>query len=1128
MLLWRAQRRDMPDIASWLAELGLGRYAGLFAANEVDFDSLRYLTEEDLKAIGLPLGPRRKVLAGIAALPKQAQAQSTSGSEFLTRRNQAERRHLTVMFVDLAGSTALSARHDPEDMRETVWNYQKAVASEVRQFEGHVAKFMGDGVLAYFGWPRAHEDDAERAVRAGLAIVEQVALLKTPAGKPLSCRVGIATGNVVVGDLVGEGAAQEEAVVGATPNLAARLQELAAPGRVVVSEQTRRLLGGGVVVEDLGPVKLKGFAEPLRAFSITGERAVESRFAARTTASVSLVGREEELSILTRRWELAKRGEGQLVLLSGEPGIGKSRLVLGLLERITGEPHLRINFQCSPFHVYSAFYPVVSQIARDAGFAAEDLPEQKMDKLRDWLMRAKSRRSDELTVFAALLSLPDGGRLSEIEPDPERRRARIFEALLHQCKRLAKDQPLICVFEDMHWSDPSTKEFVERLVEWIPSWPVLLLVTCRPEFASPWTGLAHSTLMALTRLSVSSSAELVTRLAGEKRLPGDVARQIIAKTDGIPLFIEELTRTVIESEANLPQTGDLVPHRSLPPDTFVPATLHDSLMARLDRLPDVRDVAQLGAVIGRSFDYKLFNAVAGEDDKTLTPTLVKLEEAGILIRRGNPPDSSYSFRHALIQDVAYGSLLRGKRRGYHRRIAAALERLSPGVAETDPALLAHHYAQGGEPALAVRYLRRAGERAVAAAANAEAADNFAKALTLLEDVPESPKRANEEIAIRLSLGGVQVQELGPGSAEAEHTYIRAKELCESSGKPQQHFTALWGMWFVYYHRGDMYRAREFGDALLSLSQTLDDTALTLEAHHVQWGSLTLTGDFRGALAHAEEGISLYDRDRHHSLTFVYGGHDPGGCAHGLGAVILCLLGYPKRARQQCAAALTLARGLNHPYTVFESLFDALVVDLLTRDLDAIDEHTGVIDGLLQDRRLSSVAWGVNSGCRGWLLAERGFLERGLELMRNSQSSWRSHFGAWCYPLDACLATLLGRAARAEEGLQLVDQSLQAAAQGGAHWWDGELYRVRASLHYLQESDKRREAEADLEKAITDARGRGARYLELRAANELARLWAQSGDRLRARDLLAPIYDWFIEGSETPDLIEARDLLNTLR
>ncbi len=1036
----------------------------------------------------------------------------------------AERRQLTVMFVDLVGSTALSARLDPEDLREVIGAYHRYVADTVGRYDGFVAKYMGDGVLAYFGWPRAHEDEAERAVRAGLSVVQRVALLKGPTGEPLSCRVGIATGNGVVGDLTGEGVAQEEAVVGATPNLAARLQELAETGRVVIAEQTRRLLGDGFVVEDLGPLKLKGFADPLRAFAIAGERVVESRFAARTMASVvPLIGREEELSILVRRWERAKRNEGQIVVLSGEPGIGKSRLVQDLLKQISGEPHARLDYQCSPFLVHSAFHPLIAQIARDAGFAAQDLPEQKMEKLRALMLRSDGAPFNHVLVFAALLSLPGGERLSEIEPDPERRRAQIFTALLHQLEGLTRRQPLICVFEDMHWADPSTKEFVERLVEWIPSRPVLVLITSRPEFASPWTGLAHSTLLALSRMSTSNSAELITRLAGDTHLSDDVVRQIVANTDGIPLFLEELTRTIIEAGALVPES--LILQRTIPTEILVPATLHDSLMARLDRLPDIRDVAQLGAVIGRSFDYKLLAAVAGQNDEKLTTALEKLEKTGLLVRRGHPPDSSYSFRHALIQDVAYGSLLRGKRQDYHRRIAEALERLSPGIGETDPALLAHHYAQGGVPASAIHYFRRAGERAVETGGNAEAADNFSKALTILERVPESPERACEEIDIRLGLSGAQLQEISPASAEAERNYARALELAERWGTPQQRFAALWGMWYVPYHRGDEYRAREFGDSLLPLAQALKDTALTLEAHHVQWGTLTLTGDFRNALAHTEEGISLYERDRHHRLTFVYGGHDPGGCARGLNALTLCLLGYPERARRQCSAALALAQEINHPYTLFEALFNALLIDLLTRDLDAIDQHIGEVDELVP--KLSRVVWGVNSGYRGWLLAERGFLERGLDLMRGAQSSWHSHYGSWCYPLDASLAYLFGRAARLKEGLEVVDQSLQSAVQGGAHWWDAEFYRVRAGLHGSEGSDRRRQAEADLEKAVADAHDRGARYIEIRAATELARLWAGGGEPQRARELLAPIYEWFTEGLETPPLIEARDLLNAI-
>jgi predicted ATPase len=544
-------------------------------------------------------------------------------------------------------------------------------------------------------------------------------------------------------------------------------------------------------------------------------------------------------------------------------------------------------------------------------------------------------------------------------------------------------------------------------------------------------------------------------------------------------------------------------------------------MARLDRLPEVRDVAQLGAVIGRCFDYKLLAAVVGRDEERLTADLVNLEKTGVLIRRGVPPDSNYTFAHALIQDAAYGSLLRARRQDYHRRVAEALEKLLPGTVEADPALLAHHYTQAGVPDSAIRYLRQAGTHAVEAGANAEAVDNFAKALDLLARVPESRERAREEIDICLGLGVAKVQEMG--SSSAEDTYVRALKLSERWGTPQQKFAASWGMWYVHFQRGEEHRAREFGDALLPLAQTLKDTALILEAHHVQWGTLTLIGDFNSALAHSKEGISLYEPERHHWLTFVYGGHDPGGCAYGVNAVILCLLGYPERARRQCAAALDLAHKLNHPYSVADVLFSILIVALLTRDLDEIERHIGALDEL--QPRLPLVDWGLNSAYKGWLLTEHGFLEQGLDLMRGAE--WRARWGPWCYPLDASLAFLLGRMGHRDEALGLIDHCLNAAATGDAHWWDAEFYRVRAGLHGSSDSDGRREAEADLEKAVADARNRGARFLELRAATELARLWAIGGESRRAHELLTPIYGWFTEGFETADLKDAKALLDEL-
>ncbi len=550
-------------------------------------------------------------------------------------------------------------------------------------------------------------------------------------------------------------------------------------------------------------------------------------------------------------------------------------------------------------------------------------------------------------------------------------------------------------------------------------------------------------------------------------------------------------------------------------------------MARLDRLSDGREVAQIGAAIGRSFDYKMLSAVVRRSGESLQVALSQLEQMDILSRRGNPPSSSYSFKHALIQDAAYASLIRSTRRDYHRRIAFAMEELFSNLVTTDPQLLAHHYAEAGLLEPAVRYLRLTGVRAIETSAYPEAVNALAKALELVVRLPESSEQMREEIAIRLALGGAQVQSLGPTAAEVGETYRQAEGLCERFGTPKDRFTALWGLWFFHYMRGDVHRMREFGDGLLPLAQKLNDRALLLEAHHVQWAGLSLVGDLQKALAHTNEGIALYDRAAHHALTFVYGGHDPGLCARNLNAVSLCLLGYPEQARRGCEVALNLAREIGHPYTLMEGVFNILLVALLVRDPAGIEQHVSDLGKLICGGKLPRDASGLVDGFRGWAVAELGSVLDGLDLLHRGCAVWQSFFGAWCLPLDASIAATLGKAKKADEGLRLIKDALDTAEQGGAHWWDAELYRVRASLYLVADPEHSR-AETDLKRALAAARATKARWFELRAANDLARLFVERAELQKAYDLLGPIYGWFTEEFEAPDLIEAKTLLDELK
>ena len=658
----------MQQIADWLEKLGMSEYAQRFADNGIGFAALRHLTDQDLKDVGVLLGHRRIMLAAIQELGSPAAAQPATVE--LKPQETAERRQVTVMFSDLVGSTALSARMDPEDLREVISAYQKCVAETVRRFDGFVAKYMGDGVLAYFGYPQAHEDDADRAVRAGLELIAAVSALKAPVS--LQTRVGIATGLVVVGDLIGSGEAQERGIVGDTPNLAARLQGIAEPNTVVIADGTRKLLGNLFELDDLGSRDLKGIAGSVRAWAALRASSVASRFEAQhETKLTALVGRDEELELLHRRWRQAVDREGRVVLLSGEPGIGKSRLIVALEEQLQTDQYTPLRYFCSPLHTDSTLYPFVSQLERAAGFERNDTMEAKLDKLSS-LLDASPNHDNDVQLLGELLSVPTGDRYPSLNLSARQKKQKAIEALIRQLEVLARQRPVLMIFEDAHWIDPSSRELLDTTIERVARLPVLLVITFRPEFHPPWTGQAHVSTLNLSRLGRREGAALAGSVAGNNVLPEKIIEEIIERTDGIPLFVEELTKAVVEARV---QDGDEAStlNRVPPSALAIPATLHASLMARLDRLGAVaREVAQIGAAIGREFNYEVLAPIAQKTDMEVQTALSRLTEAELVFCRGTPPQATFLFKHALVRDVAYGSLLRGQRQHLHGRIANVL------------------------------------------------------------------------------------------------------------------------------------------------------------------------------------------------------------------------------------------------------------------------------------------------------------------------------------------------------------------------------------------------------------------------------------------------------------------------
>ena len=767
----------MQQIADWLEKLGMSEYAERFAENKIDVSVLHHLTDQDLKDIGVALGHRRKILAAIAEFAGAAPAVSKPvlAAEPKTR-DSAERRQVTVLFSDLVGSTALSARMDPEDLREVISAYQKCVAETVQRFGGFVAKYMGDGVLIYFGYPQAHEDDAEQAVRAGLELVAAVGGLKSPV--PLQTRVGIATGLVIVGDLIGSGEAQERRIVGDTPNLAARLQGLAEPNSVVIAESTRDLLGNLFELEDLGARDLKGIAGPVRAWTALRASAVESRFdALHVTGLTELVGREEELEILLRRWSKAKTGEGQVVLLSGEAGIGKSRLTAALLERLADEFHTRLRYFCSPQHTDSAFYPVIGQMERAATLSHDDSAQAKLDKL-DALLAVTSTDKQDAALFADMLSLKSDGRYPTLDLTPEQRRQRTLEALVSQTEALARVNPVLMIFEDAHWTDPTSLEVFSRIVDRLPSLRVLLIVTFRPEFDAPWIGRPYVTALTINRLAQRDIEAMIDRVVGNKLLPAHIRQDIIERTDGIPLFVEEMTKAVLEagSEVAAQRTVASIPSTAM----AVPASLQASLMARLDRLGSAREVAQIGAAIGREFSHDLLAAVAGKTDAELGSALDRLIAAGLLFRQGVPPHASYLFKHALVQDAAYSTLLREPRRAMHARIAEMLESQFTDIADNQPELLARHCTEAGLIEKAATLWGKAGQRSLERSALVEAIAQLTRALDQIATLPATPALRREKIKLQVALITPLIHVRGYAAPETKAAAERARLLIEDA------------------------------------------------------------------------------------------------------------------------------------------------------------------------------------------------------------------------------------------------------------------------------------------------------------------------------------------------------------
>jgi class 3 adenylate cyclase/predicted ATPase len=1135
--MWAGQLGATMDIVVWLRSLGLGRYEAAFRDNEIDETVLPSLTHENLKELGVSaLGHRLKLLDAIAALRNDASgkalsvdAATPSSALSALREDRAERRQVTVMFSDLVGSTALSARLDPEDLREVISAYQKSVAETVRRFDGFVAKYMGDGVLVYFGYPQAHEDDAERAVRAGLALVTVVTDLKTHA--VLQTRVGIATGLVVVGDLVGSGASQEQAIVGDTPNLAARLQGIAEPNNVVIAEGTRKLVGNLFELNDLGQQELRGISGPTRAWTALRPASVEGRFEAMHGSGLTdLVGREEEVDLLLRRWSKAKSSSGQVVLLAGEAGIGKSRLTAGLLERLANEPHTRLRYFCSPQHTDSAFYPIIGQMERAAGLAHDDRPQAKLDKL-DVVLAQTSTSPQDAALFAEMLSLPNDGRYAPLDSAPEQRREKTLQALTLQLVELARRQPVLMILEDAHWTDPTSLEAISRTVDRIKTLPVLLIVTFRPEFNAPWVGQSHVTSLTLNRLGEREAATIIARLVGNKALPADVLAEIVERTDGIPLFVEEMTKAVLEAESEgaARRTVATVPSSVL----AVPATLHASLMARLDRLGPAKEVVQIGSAIGREFSHALLASVARKSEAELASALDRLVQAGLLFQQGVPPQASYLFKHALVQDAAYGTLLREPRRGLHARIAETLESEFANIAGSQPELLARHCTEAGLIERAAGLWGKAGQRSLDRSALAEAVEQLTRGLELIATLPGTPPLRREQIRLQVALIAPLFHVKGYSASEPKEAVERAHLLiqqAETLGEPPEDrlllFVVLHGFWAANIVAFNDDVVRQLATQFLALAEKQGTTAPLLVAHRIMGPSLLCRGDTRKAREHLDQALALYDPAEHRALATRFGEDQR--------VAILCWrshalwsLGYPDSALADADYALRDARAIGQAATLMFALTFTSLIHLQCGNYANASAQAEELITLADEK--GAAQWKeIGIGAKGRVLALTGKVTDGVRMMTSARAALRSTgVKLWVPTFLSSLASACAELGQSDEAWRCINEASVMVETNKERRWEAQVNLVAGEIALNSPERDAAKAEAYFDRALAVARQQQAKSWELRAAMSMARLWRDQGKRRQASELLAPVYGWFTEGFDTLDLKQAKALLEEL-
>jgi len=1124
-------------------------YRALKVRFQLDDDLLEAVKDELIYAKQLAVDEENRVLVwtgnvagttetpapppqAIPSAPTQAHPSVEAASPVVTSRTpEAERRQLTVMFCDLVDSTRLSSQLDPEEYRDVVRAYQRVCTDVIQRYAGHVAQLLGDGLLVYFGYPHAHEDDAPRAVRTGLGILDTMGDLnqglQQAKGIQLAIRLGIHTGLVVIGEM-GSTGRQEQLALGETPNVAARIQGLAAPNTLVVSSATYRLIQGYFACQDLGEQTLRGIAEPIAMYRVLSESGAQNRLDIASARGLTpLVGREQEVGLLLERWAQVKDGQGHVVLLTGDAGIGKSRLVQMLKEHVAHEPHMRWECRSAEYSQNTALFPLVDLFQRILRFDTPETPDAKLEQLEHALSQYRLPVEESVQLFAPLLSLPvPEHHYPPLNLSPQRQRQKTLETIVAILLELAEHQPVLFILEDLHWTDPTTLEWLNLVIEQIPTTSILTVLTCRPHFQPAWNRRSYLTEMTVNRLSHAQVEQIINRMTDGKTFPSEVLQQIIEKTDGVPLFVEEITKSLLESGQLKAADGHYELIRSL--STFtIPATLQDSLMARLDRLVTAKAVAQYAAVIGRQFSYALFQAVSQLDEAMLQHELSRLVEAEIVYQRGVPPQATYVFKHALIQDAAYQSLLKSTRQHYHQRITQVLEEQFTETTEAQPELLAHHYTEAGVTEQAVHYWHHAGQRAVERSAHAEAISHLRQGLQLLQMLPETSERTQREVDMRIALGASLLTTKGYAAPEVQQTYTRARQLCEHLEAPHQLFPVLRGLWNYHNVRAEYQTAQALGEQLLTLAQQVQDPGMLIAAHRTLGTTLFIMGAVASARTHFAQGIALYEPQQHRASAFLYG-DDSGVICCSFGARALWYLGYPDQGLRGSNEAVTLAQQVAHPLSLSFAWTLAAMFHQFRREVRAAQEHAEATIVLATEQGFPY--WSARSSIlRGWALAQQGQAQEGITQIEHGLIAYRATGGETTRPYYlALLAEAQGMMGQPEAGLTVLTEALAFAETTGERWYDPELYRLKGELLLQQHADNQAEAENCFQQAINIARNLQAKSFELRTATSLARLWQQQGKRQEAHDLLAPVYHWFTEGFDTSDLQEAKALLVALR